>query len=154
MSQPGFNYGMFDLLAAIGLGQLKRLSQFNDKRRRLAEHYSELFERVPEIEPPEISPDVTTNWHLYVVRLRDTSLTREMLAAGLKQRGIGTSVHYYPVHYHPYYREKYGFSIGDYPVCEAEFDRILSLPLFPLMTNDDVERVVDAVEEIVVEHRS
>jgi dTDP-4-amino-4,6-dideoxygalactose transaminase len=153
MSAPGFNYGMFDLLAAIGLGQLKRLPEFNEKRRQLAEHYNKLFARVPEVERPQVSPDVTTNWHLYVIRLRDTGLSRETLAAELKQRGIGTSVHYYPVHYHPYYREKYGFALGDYPVCEAEFARILSLPLFPQMTERDVERVVDAIEEIVAQHR-
>ncbi len=153
MSAPGFNYGMFDLLASIGLGQLKRLPQFNEKRRKLAERYDAGFERIPEIERPAISPDVTTNWHLYVIRLRDTSLTREELAAGLKARNIGTSVHYYPVHYHPYYREKFGFSVGDYPVVESEFARILSLPLFPLMENVDVDRVVEAVEEIVAERR-
>ena len=149
MSQPGFNYGMFDLLASIGLGQLKRLPSFNEKRRVLAEHYTRAFADVPQIETPSIRDDVTTNWHLYVVRLRDTDVSRADLAQGLKERGIGTSVHYYPIHYHPYYRERFGFQQGEYPVTEREFERILSLPLFPKMSEGDVERVVGAVREIV-----
>ncbi|HEX5370711.1 MAG TPA: DegT/DnrJ/EryC1/StrS family aminotransferase, partial [Dehalococcoidia bacterium] len=113
ISEPGFNYGMFDLLASIGLGQLKRLPEFNVQRARLAEHYTRLFADVPQVEVPAIRPDVTTNWHLYVIRLRDTNVARDELSAQLKARGIGTSVHYAPIHYHPYYREHYGFRIGD-----------------------------------------
>jgi dTDP-4-amino-4,6-dideoxygalactose transaminase len=149
MSAPGFNYGMFDLLASIGLGQLRRLAEFNAQRTRLAEHYTSLFQRVPQVETPVVPADVTSNWHLYVIRLRQNApITRDELAAELKQRGIGTSVHYYPVHYHPYYRERFAFEKGAYPVTEAEFERILSLPLFPLMNESDVERVVGAIEDI------
>ena len=149
MSQPGFNYGMFDLLASIGLGQLRRLPEFNEKRRVLAEHYTRAFADVPRIETPSVRENVTTNWHLYVIRLTDTEISRADLAQGLKERGIGTSVHYYPIHYHPYYRERFGFQRGDYPVTEREFERILSLPLFPKMDERDVERVVQAVGEIM-----
>jgi dTDP-4-amino-4,6-dideoxygalactose transaminase len=149
MSQPGFNYGMFDLLASIGLGQLKRLPAFNEKRRLLAERYTRGFADVPQVEIPTIREDVTTNWHLYVIRLRDTEVSRADLAQGLKERGIGTSVHYYPIHYHPYYRERFGFQQGDYPVTEREFERILSLPLFPKMNESDVERVVAAVRDVL-----
>ena len=152
LSEPGFNYGMFDLLAAVGLGQLQRLPEFNARRTDLAAHYTRLFADVPQVEVPTVSPDVTSNWHLYVMRLRDTTLGRDDLVTALKARGIGTSVHYYPVHYHPYYREHFGFREGDYPVCESEFDRILSLPLFPQMTEHDVERVVEAVKAILDEH--
>ncbi len=149
MSQPGFNYGMFDLLASIGLGQLHRLPEFNEKRRGLAERYTRGFADVPQIETPTVREDVTSNWHLYVVRLSDTQLSRADLAQGLKERGIGTSVHYYPIHYHPYYRERFGFQRGEYPVTEREFERLLSLPLFPKMDEGDVDRVVQAVQEIV-----
>jgi dTDP-4-amino-4,6-dideoxygalactose transaminase len=149
MSAPGFNYGMFDLLAAVGLGQLRRLPEFNEKRRVLAGHYTRAFAGLSQIETPTVRDDVTTNWHLYVIRLRDTRVTRAELAAGLKQRGIGTSVHYYPVHYHPYYHERFGFERGEFPVCETEFERILSLPLFPKMSEGDVERVVGAVRDIL-----
>ena len=96
-------------------------------------------------------PDVTTQLaplrHPAARRARHRAATS--WSAELKQRGIGTSVHYFPVHYHPYYRERFGFQPGDYPVGEAEFERLLSLPLFPLMTDADVDRVVGAVEEIV-----
>jgi dTDP-4-amino-4,6-dideoxygalactose transaminase len=149
MSQPGFNYGMFDLLASIGLGQLRRLPGFNAKRRALAEHYTHCFADVPQVETPKVRPEVTTNWHLYVIRLRDTDVSRSDLAQGLKERGIGTSVHYYPIHYHPYYRERFGFKQGDYPVTEREFERILSLPLFPRMNEGDVERVAGAVRDVL-----
>jgi dTDP-4-amino-4,6-dideoxygalactose transaminase len=152
LSEPGFNYGMFDLLAAVGLGQLRRLPEFNARRTELAAHYTTLFADEPHVEVPVVSPDVTSNWHLYVIRLRDTTLARDDLVTALKARGIGTSVHYYPVHYHPYYREHFGFQQGDYPVCEAEFERILSLPLFPQMTEADVERVVEAVKTCLDEH--
>ena len=146
--EPGFNYGMTDLQAAIGLGQLERLGEFNAQRARLAARYDAGFAAVPEVETPRVSPDVTTNWHLYVIRLRDTDVGRADLAQGLKERGIGTSVHYYPIHYHPYYRERFGFQQGDYPVTEHEFERILSLPLFPKMSEGDVERVVGAVRDV------
>jgi dTDP-4-amino-4,6-dideoxygalactose transaminase len=152
LSEPGFNYGMFDLLAAVGLGQLRRLPEFNARRTELAACYTRLFTDVRQVEVPTVSPEVTSNWHLYVIRLRDTSLARDDLVTALKTRGIGTSVHYYPVHYHPYYRETFGFREGDYPVCESEFDRILSLPLFPQMTEHDVERVVEAVKATLEEH--
>ncbi len=152
LSEPGFNYGMFDLLAAVGLGQLKRLGEFNARRAELAAHYTQLFAGVPQVEVPTVSPDITSNWHLYVIRLRDTTLARDDLVTALKARNIGSSVHYYPIHYHPYYREHFGFREGDYPVCESEFDRILSLPLFPQMTEHDVERVVEAVKDALAEH--
>jgi dTDP-4-amino-4,6-dideoxygalactose transaminase len=137
----------------VGLGQLRRLPQFNAKRARLAEHYTQLFRDVPEVEIPTIRPEVQTNWHLYVIRLRDAGIPRDDFITELRKRNVGTSVHYYPVHYHPYYRETFGFKTGDYPVCEAEFERIISLPLFPLMEADDVERVVDAVKAVISEHR-
>jgi dTDP-4-amino-4,6-dideoxygalactose transaminase len=149
MSQPGFNYGMFDLLASIGLGQLNRLPEFNAKRHALANHYTKAFQGMTQVETPVVRDEVTSNWHLYVIRLRETQVSRADLAQGLKERGIGTSVHYYPIHYHPYYRERFGFQQGDYPVTETEFERILSLPLFPKMNEADVERVAGAVGEVL-----
>ena len=107
---------------------------------------------MPQVETPVILPDVQTNWHLYVVRLRDAGIPRDDFVAELRKHNIGTSVHYYPVHYHPYYRETFGFQQGDYPICETEFERIISLPLFPLMEETDVERVVTAVKTVLEEH--
>jgi dTDP-4-amino-4,6-dideoxygalactose transaminase len=155
ITAPGFNYGMTDVQASIGMGQLARLDEFNARRAELAGRYTQLLAETPEIETPEIRPDVTTNWHLYVVRLRldRLKIDRDSFIAELKKRGIGTSVHYFPVHYHPYYRENYGFKPEDYPVVGAEFERLISLPLFPLMQDADVDRVVEAIEAIVAEYR-
>jgi len=152
--EPGFNYRLTDLQAAIGIGQLHRLPQFNARRAELAARYTESFAELPEIETPTIRDDVTTNWYIYVIRLSRLSISRDEVVAELKQRGIGSAVHFLPVHMHPYYRETFGYKAGDYPIAEREFERILSLPLFPQMTDADVDRVVSAVEEIVAQHRA
>jgi len=153
VTEPGFKYPFTDLQASLGLGQLRRLREFNEKRTRLAALYEKLFARVPEVETPTVRPEVESNWHLYVVRLREAGISRDAFIAALRERGIGTAVHYLPVHYHPYYRERFGFGKGDYPVTEREFERLVSLPLFPLMSEADVERVVGAVEATVGEKR-
>jgi dTDP-4-amino-4,6-dideoxygalactose transaminase len=152
VTAPGFNYGMTDLQAALGLVQLKRLPEFNHRRAHLAGMYTRLLERLPEIETPRVRSEVTSNWHLYVVRLRDLDVGRDTVIEGLRERGIGTAVHFLPIHYHPYYRERFGFCRGDYPVAEREFERLISLPLFPGMAESDVERVVRALEAVL--HRS
>ena len=154
VTAPGFNYGMNDLQASIGLGQLARLPEFNAKRTRLAEHYTQLFAAVPEVETPTVREDVVSSWYIYVLRLNDVGISRDEFAEELRLRGVGTAVHFLPAHYHPYYRERLGFRKGDYPVAEAEFERLISLPLFPLMTETDVERVVEAVEGIIAGHRA
>ena len=153
VTEPGFKYPFTDLQASLGLGQLRRLREFNEKRTRLAALYGKLFARLPEVETPTVRPEVESNWHLYVVRLREAGISRDAFIAALRERGIGTAVHYLPVHYHPYYRERFGFGKGDYPVTEREFERLVSLPLFPLMSEADVERVVGAVEATVGEKR-
>ena len=153
VTEPGFKYPFTDLQASLGLGQLRRLREFNEKRTRLAALYGKLFARLPEVETPTVRPEVESNWHLYVIRLREAGISRDAFIAALRERGIGTAVHYLPVHYHPYYRERFGFGKGDYPVTEREFERLVSLPLFPLMSEADVERVVGAVEAILGEKR-
>jgi dTDP-4-amino-4,6-dideoxygalactose transaminase len=147
--QPGFNYRMTDIQAALGLGQLSRLVEMNARRAALAARYGELLQAVPVVEVPTVRPEVMTNWHLYVIRLREGCPPRDRVVDELRRRGIGTAVHYLPVHLHPYYRESFGYRRGDFPVAEREFERLISLPLFPAMTEADVERVVRAVEECV-----
>jgi dTDP-4-amino-4,6-dideoxygalactose transaminase len=149
VSQPGFNYRMSDMQAALGLHQLRRLPEFNARRAELAAHYTACFARLPVIETPKVRPEVGMNWHLYVIRLRETDLGRDEVIAGLKERGIGASVHFLPVHMQPYYRETFGYSPDDYPVAAREFERLISLPLFPQMTKQDVERVVAALEDVL-----
>lgn len=148
--EPGFNYKMTDVAAAIGLVQLRRLEGLNARRMRLAERYTALLARVPRLRTPALRPEADSNWHLYVVRLVDEAgITRDELVEGLKRRGIGTAVHFLPVHLHPYYRERLGTGPGDYPVAEHAFESMLSLPLFPSMRDEDVDRVVDAIEAVL-----
>ncbi len=152
---PGFNYRLTDFQAALGLVQLGRLEAMNAERTALAERYNRGLAPVEAVETPFIRPEVKTNWHLYPLRLRLERLTisRDEFVQALKERGIQTSLHYMPLHYYTYYREGFGFQRGDYPVAEETYERLISLPLYPTMTEADVDRVVAAVEAIGGEHR-
>jgi dTDP-4-amino-4,6-dideoxygalactose transaminase len=152
---PGFNYAMTDVQAAIGRGQLRRLPEFNARRAEIAARYSAGLEGIEEVETPLTRPEVTHGWHLYVIKLKLEALRigRNEFEKELRARQIGTSVNFIPIHYHSYYREGFGFHRGDYPVAEDAFERMLSLPMYPGMTDADVDRIVKAVEEIVEQHR-
>jgi dTDP-4-amino-4,6-dideoxygalactose transaminase len=151
----GFNFAMTDVQAALGLRQLSRLESFQELRARYAAEYERLLGDLEELTLPSTRPEVRHVWHLYAVRVRGEGLTigRDKFIELLREKGIGTSVHFIPIHYHPYYREAFGFSKGDYPRCEEIFEGLLSLPLYPLMTTDDVSRVAEAVREIISRHR-
>ena len=151
---PGFNYGMTDLQAAIGLNQLHRLQENNRRRAELAARYTERLSALPAIETPTLRPETGMNWHLYAIRLHGLNISRDAAIDTLKQHGIGTAVHFLPVHLHPYYRERFGFQRGDYPVAEDAFERLISLPLFPLMTETDIDRVCTALEAIVAQNQA
>lgn len=145
--EPGFNYRMTDMHASLGLGQLRKLPEYNRRRAELAASYTRLFAAVPQVETPTVESDVESNWHLYVIRLRDTAVARDEVCERLKAQGVGSAVHYLPIHYHPFYGERHGMRKGDYPVAEEEFERLISLPMFPQMSFADVEQVVGAVAE-------
>jgi dTDP-4-amino-4,6-dideoxygalactose transaminase len=149
---PGFNYVMTDIQAAIGIHQLRRVDEFQARRTHLAGEYERLFADVPEvIRPPVRDDDLVHPWHLYPVRLDPDRLaiSRDDFIEELRQRGIGTSVHFIPVHLHPYFREALGVGPGDFPVSEQVFAGLISLPLYPRMEDSDVARVVAAVREII-----
>lgn len=151
---PGFNYTMSDMEAAIGLVQLRRADALLARRRAIAERYAALLGDVPEIAlPREHEPG--HSWHLYVIRLRRGALNidRDAFLRAMRDEGVGTSVHFIPLHYHPYYRETFGWKRGDYPRAEAAFEEIVSLPLYTRMSDADVERVAQAVRRIVERHR-
>jgi len=152
----GYNYTMSDLQAALGHAQFARVDEFQRKRRALAERYNERFAGMPEIVRPIEREGTTHAWHLYVVRVRNEMLTidRAEFIDELKQRGIGTSVHFIPIHHHPYYRETFGWAPGDFPSADHAFETMISLPLYTRMSGAEVDRVVAAVEEIVRDHRS
>ncbi len=153
---PGFKYNMTDLQAAIGLHQLTRLEAFQARRRQVVDAYNARFARLPELQIPVEDPDAESSLHLYVLRLRPERLTlgRNEFIEKLKERQIGTSVHYLPVHMQPFYRNKYGYRPEDCPVAADAFSRMLSLPLHPGLTDADVDDVCTAVEELVAAHRA
>jgi dTDP-4-amino-4,6-dideoxygalactose transaminase len=152
---PGFKYNMPDLAAAIGLHQLARAEEFRAARQRMAERYTEVFEALEEIETPTVLPGRQHAWHLYVIRLRPErlALSRAQFIEALRERQIGASVHFIPLHLQPYYRDTYGYGRGDFPEAEQTYDRTISLPIYPRMTDQDQQDVIDAVGEIVRSHR-
>jgi dTDP-4-amino-4,6-dideoxygalactose transaminase len=155
VTAPGFNFAMTDVQAALGLQQLSRLEDFQELRARYAAEYHRLLSDLEELVLPSVRPEVRHVWHLYPIRVRSERLTtgRDEFIEGLRERGIGTSVHFIPIHYHPYFREAFGFRKGDYPRCEEAFEGLLSLPLYPLMSMEDVARAAEAVREIVRANR-
>ena len=151
---PGFKYNMTDVQAAIGLHQLDRLAGFQARRREVVATYSRGFGDLPMIQLPVERPEVESAWHLYVIRLHLSLLTidRNTFIDELKARNIGTSVHYLPVHMHPFYRDKYGYKPEDCPVAADAYTRMLSLPLHPGLSPVDVQDVVDAVRDVVTRY--
>jgi dTDP-4-amino-4,6-dideoxygalactose transaminase len=149
--RPGFKYNLTDIAAALGLGQLRKLDGFQARRAEIVRRYTEAFSQFEELDLPVSRPEVEHAWHLYVLRLNfeRLSVSREQFIEEMRERRIGTSVHFIPVHTHPYYRDRYGFEPEDFPVAHAEFQRIVSLPLNPRMSNRDVEDVVEAVGDVI-----
>ncbi len=152
---PGFKYNLTDIAAALGLAQLRKCEKFSKTRERYAALYHEGFRDLPEIITPQAAPHVQHAWHLYVIQL---DLNRLRISRGefirrLQQLGIGCSVHFIPLHLHPYYRDMWGYSPNDFPVSSTVFQRIVSLPLYPKMTEGDIERVIESVRRLVKETR-
>ncbi|MEZ6128439.1 MAG: DegT/DnrJ/EryC1/StrS family aminotransferase [Planctomycetaceae bacterium] len=149
---PGYKYNMPDLQAAIGLQQLKRFESMQQRRRDIVAQYQTAFENDPAFQTPVCRAHVTHAWHLYVLRLRDDNATinRNSLIDELNARNIGTSVHFIPIHIHSYYANRYGWKPHDFPVALDSFNRMLSLPLSPKMTDRDVTDVIEAVTDIMV----
>ena len=145
--EPGFKYNMTDVAAALGVGQLARLDQLHARREQIVGQYNDLFSGVDGLETPRVVTPGKHAWHLYVVRVQNAgdSKRRDSLIQLLQARGVGTSVHFIPLHLHPYYRDRFGYEPGDFPVADRAFDEILSLPLYPSLTDDEVRRVADSV---------
>jgi len=152
----GYKYNMTDIAAALGLRQLETLWRSNIRRRRIAARYDAAFAILPEVTPLVVRPEVQTAAHLYVVKLDLDRLTvdRAAFIEALHDESICTSVHFIPVHLHPYYREKYGYAPGAFPVAEEVYARCISLPLYTRMTDDDVDDVIAAVFRLVERFRA
>jgi dTDP-4-amino-4,6-dideoxygalactose transaminase len=150
---PGFKYNLTDIAAALGLHQLKRAHAFQQKRAQLAQIYHQALQDLPLILPPQPAPGELHAWHLYVVRVRpDAPIGRDRLIEALFNAGIGCSVHYMPLHLHPYWRERYDLQASDFPHSQQAYEQMLSLPLYTRMTEADAQRVVDAVRAALVTH--
>lgn len=151
---PGFKYNMSDISAAIGIHQLRKARDFQERRQRIAERYDAAFADLPLQTPAVRRPDDTHAWHLYVILLDldQLSIGRDRFIEFMSEAGIGTSVHFIPLHLQPYWRDRYGFEPEDFPVAFDVYRRAVSLPIYPKMNDGDVERVVDAVCTIVTDH--
>jgi len=152
---PGFKYNLTDIAASIGIEQLKKCTQFWQARKRIAARYDEAFADLAEIQTPACRPNVQHAWHLYVIQLNleRLSVDRNQFIEALRETGIGTSVHFIPLHLHPYYRDNFGYKPDDFPNASGIFNRILSLPIYPKMTDGEIERVVEAVRKIALQYR-
>jgi dTDP-4-amino-4,6-dideoxygalactose transaminase len=147
---PGFKYNMPDLAAAIGLHQLRRGLALQAQRQRMAERYDEAFADLPLLLPPKAPPGDMHAWHLYVIRLTDDApVSRDLFIERLAQRGIGASVHFIPLHLHPYWQQTYNLRPEAFPCAQRVFECCVSLPLYTRMTEEDQARVIDAVREIL-----
>ena len=156
MVELGYNYRLSDIQCALGLSQLPKLPRWIRRRQEVAGQYDAAFAELPEVEPLIVRDDVSHAYHLYVIRLVLDRLRvdRATVFKALRAEGIGVNVHYIPVHLHPYYREKFGTGPGDCPAAEAAYERILSLPVFPGMSDADVRDVVQAVRKVVGAYRA
>jgi perosamine synthetase len=150
---PGYKYNLTDLAAALGLAQFAKLERMWARRQQIAAAYTEAFASLGDVvQTPVAHADIEHSWHLYVLRLARTGDMAEARAAFIRQlreAGIGASVHFIPLHLHPYYRETYGYCAEDFPVAYQEYQRSVSLPIYSRMTDADVARVIDAVCQIV-----
>ena len=153
---PGYKYNMTDIQAALGLVQLKKLSQFHARRKEIVHQYQTAFRSHEELEVPTERSDSQHAWHIYALRLNLDRLriTRDQFIQEMHSRNIGCSVHFIPVHLLRYYRERYHFKPEDFPIAASEYERLISLPLSPRMCDQDVEDVIDAVTSIVETHTS
>lgn len=150
MVELGYNYRLTDFQCALAMSQLAKLPGWLARRREIAGRYDAAFAEMPAVRPLAVRGDVSHAYHLYVVRLDLGRLQadRSDVFAALKAEGIGTNVHYIPVHLHPFYRKRYGTGPGLCPVAEAAYEEIISLPIFPHMTDGDVEDVISAVRKV------
>jgi perosamine synthetase len=151
MVDLGYNYRLTDFQCALGLNQLKKLSGWVARRQEIAALYHVAFQKISEIKPLGIKKNVSHAYHLFVIRLDLTALhaDRGLIYKALRAEGIGVNVHYIPVHLHPYYRNNFNTYIGQCPVAESAYQEILSLPIFPRMTNRDVDDVIEGVQKVI-----
>ncbi|UTC82357.1 UDP-4-amino-4,6-dideoxy-N-acetyl-beta-L-altrosamine transaminase [Treponema denticola] len=151
MHSIGFNYRMTDIQAALGYSQLLKLEYFREQRQHIVNQYNTAFDGIPHVKLPYRNSEQVSCFHLYVLQIDFEAIgtTRKDFMKELADKGIGTQVHYIPVHTQPYYKAYYGYKPGDYPIAEQYYERALSIPLYPALSNDDVQKVIDTVKELL-----
>ncbi len=152
--KPGFKYNMTDLQASLGLRQLERFPLMQARRRHIAERYEMGLSELAAIELPAPRDEVIHAWHLYPIRLRldELAVNRAQFMEDLRAEGIGCSVHFIPLHRHPYYQQQYGLHPSQFPIADMAFERLISLPLYSRMTDDDVDDVIMAIHSLIWEY--
>jgi len=156
MQDLGYNYRLTDFQCALGISQCKKLDQFIKRRREIVQQYNTAFKDLSEIVAPYEKKDVRSAYHIYVIQLQLEKLRadRKTIFDAFRAENIGVQVHYIPVHYHPYYQQHVGYKQGDFPNAERYYERALTLPLFPRMTTQDIEDVIQAVYKIITFYRN
>ena len=152
MQELGYNYRLTDFQCALGLGQLKKIDKFIQRRREIVKKYNSEFKDIPEIKIPEINPiDYNPVWHIYMIQvnLEKLKVDRREIYQALRAENIGVNVHYIPIHLKPYYRKRFGYYLGDFPKAENYYSRAITLPVFPKMSDKDIDDVVAAVKKVI-----
>jgi len=155
IADPGYNFRITDFQCALGISQLKKLDSFVERRREIAARYNEAFAGMEEIITQPDSADVKAAYHIYVIQIRTELLKvgRKEIFEALRAENIGVNVHYVPVHLHPFYQRVFGYKKGDYPTAEKYYDRAITLPIFPMMEEEDIENVIRAVQKVIRYYR-
>ena len=148
---PGYNFRITDFQCALGLSQMNKLDRFVHRRREIAARYNQAFAEMKELKIPAEKEDVKAAYHIYVIQLRTELLTagRKEVFEALRAENIGVNVHYMPLHLQPYYQREFGYKKGDYPKAERYYQRAITLPLFPKMSNEDAGDIIKAVEKVI-----
>ncbi len=148
MTELGYNYRITDIQCALGKSQVAKLGGWIKTRQKIAKKYDDAFDKIDLITPLKVSGEVSNAYHLYVIQLSD-SLNRNEVFDKLRDAGIGVNVHYVPVHLHPYYRREQGTVVGMCPIAESAYEHIISIPMFPTLSNEDQETVINVIKEII-----
>ncbi len=146
MQELGFNYRLTDFQCALGISQLRKLEKFLSRRREIVNIYNKELSKVGEVILPVEKPYIKSSWHIYYIRLKD-SQGRKNLFEKLRKYNIGVQVHYIPVHLQPYYRENFGYKVGDYPKAEEYYKPTITLPLYPKMMDSEIQYVIDTFKK-------
>ncbi len=147
IKEPYFNFRVTDMQCALGLSQLKKLDKFLKIRRRIADKYRKAFRDMPGVEVQEVKKYANSAWHLFVLRIKNKD--RKEVFGLLRKSGLGVQVHYMPLHMHPFYKNKFGYKEGDFPVAEDYYKEAITIPLFPKMTEKEIEYVISSVKKAV-----